>query len=67
MEMVESIDRIDQLPPGGETVVAWDTCGSGIGDLVAVAEGPEAARPFWPDVKVLDATIVALLDNVDLD
>ena len=66
VELVESIARIDQSPLGGDTVVAWDTCGSGIGDLVALAEGPEAARPFWPDIKVLDATIVALLDNVDV-
>ncbi|MCC9603876.1 EutN/CcmL family microcompartment protein [Stieleria sp. JC731] len=65
VEVVESIDQIDVEPLGGETIVAWDLCGSGIGDLVALAEGPEAAQPF-PDVKPLDASIVALLDEVDL-
>jgi microcompartment protein CcmK/EutM len=67
VELVESIDRIDQQPLGGDMVVAWDLCGSGIGDLVAVAEGPESAQPFRPDVKPLDASIVALLDEVDLE
>ncbi len=66
IEFVESIDQIEQQPIGGETVVAWDLCGTGIGDLCVIAEGPEAAQPF-PDMKPLDASIVALLDEVDLD
>jgi len=41
VEIVDSIDRIDDQPLGGDTVVAWDLCGTGIGDLVALAEGPE--------------------------
>ncbi len=47
-------------------IVAWDLCGTGIGDLVALAEGPESAQPFYPEVKPLDASIVALLDEVSL-
>ncbi|MCD0462595.1 EutN/CcmL family microcompartment protein [Roseiconus lacunae] len=65
VEVVDSIERLETEPLGGETIVAWDLCGTGIGDLVALAEGPEAAQPF-PDVKPLDASIVALLDRVDL-
>ncbi len=67
MEVVDSIDRIDEQPLGGDTIVAWDLCGSGMGDLVALAEGPESAQPFYPEVKPIDASIVALLDEVDLD
>ncbi|MFK8112627.1 MAG: EutN/CcmL family microcompartment protein [Rubripirellula sp.] len=66
VEIVDSIERIDEQPLGGETVIAWDLCGTGIGDLVALAEGPESAQPFRPDVKPLDASIVALLDETDL-
>lgn len=66
VEIVDKIERINDDPLGGETVVAWDLCGSGIGDLVALAEGPESAQPFRPDIKPLDASIVALLDQVDL-
>lgn len=67
VEVVQQIESIDQQPLGGETIVAWDLCGTGTGDLVALAEGPEAAQPFRPDVKPLDASIVALLDEVVLD
>ncbi len=66
VELVDSIDRIDEQPLGGETVVAWDLCGTGLGDLVALAEGPESAQPFRPEIKPLDASIVALLDDVEL-
>ena len=66
VEIVESIEQIDDHPLGGDTVVAWDLCSSGTGDLVALAEGPESAQPFRPDIKPLDASIVALLDQVDL-
>ena len=66
VELVDSIERLDEQPLGGETVVAWDLCGSGLGDLVALAEGPESAQPFRPDIKPLDASIVALLDEVEL-
>lgn len=66
VEIVDAIDRVEQLPLGGDTVVAWDLCSSGLGDLVALAEGPESAQPFRPDDKPLDASIVALLDQVDL-
>ena len=66
VEVVDDIDRLDTQPLGGDTIVAWDLCGTGIGDLVAMAEGPESAQPFYPNVKPLDASIVALLDEVDL-
>lgn len=67
VEAVDAIERIEQQPLGGDTIVAWDLCGSGIGDLVALAEGPESAQPFYPQIKPIDASIVALLDEVDLN
>jgi carbon dioxide concentrating mechanism protein CcmL len=50
-----------------EQVVAWDHCAAGIGDRVALAEGPEAAQPFLPEQKPIDAGIAALLDAVEID
>ncbi|MGV3484920.1 MAG: EutN/CcmL family microcompartment protein [Planctomycetaceae bacterium] len=67
VEQVNDIADLAKQPLGGETIVAWDLLGSGIGDLVAVAEGPEAAQPFSPEMKPLDATVVAILDHVQLD
>ena len=69
LRCVETLDQMDQLQQadyGGDTIIAWDLCGAGIGDWVAMAEGPESAQPFRPDIKPLDASIVAILDDVDV-
>lgn len=66
VEIVDDANRIHVQPLGGDSIVAWDLCGCGDGDLVALAEGPESAQPFRPEVKPLDASIVAILDDVDL-
>lgn len=66
VETVNAIDDLEKQTLGGDSIVAWDLCSSGIGDLVALAEGPESAQPFKPEVKPLDASIVAMLDQIDL-
>lgn len=66
IEVLGDIKDLDQEPYGGDTVVAWDLCSSGLGDRVALAEGPEAAQPFKPDVVPIDASLVAVLDHFDL-
>ena len=67
VEVVTKMEDIDKQPLGGETVIAWDICGTSLGDLVAMAEGPEAGHPFAPNTKPIDASIVAILDNVRLN
>jgi microcompartment protein CcmK/EutM len=49
-----------------EPLVAWDLLGAGEGQLVAFSEGGEAAQPFSPEGKPIDATIAALVDRIDL-
>ncbi|MEX0817997.1 MAG: EutN/CcmL family microcompartment protein [Pirellulaceae bacterium] len=53
--------------PAAEELVLWDEFGSGVGDLVALSEGGEAAQPFRPAIKPVDAYNAAILDNIDLD
>lgn len=48
-----------------EPLVAWDAFGAGTGQLVAFSEGGEAAQPFQPDGKPIDAYIAALIDRID--
>ncbi len=48
-----------------EPLVAWDALGAGEGQLVAFSEGGEAAQPFQPDPKPIDAYIAALVDRID--
>ena len=48
VELVDTVERIHEGPLGGETIVAWDLCSTGIGDLVALAEGPRICTTFSP-------------------
>lgn len=49
-----------------EPLVAWDDLGSGDGQLVAFSEGGEAAQPFRPLDKPVDAYVAALIDGLDV-
>jgi ethanolamine utilization protein EutN len=49
-----------------EPLVAWDDLGAGDGQLVAFSEGGEAAQPFRPLEKPVDASIAALIDQLDV-
>lgn len=57
----------DGVAPQADEIVAWDELGSGIGDLVAISEGAEAAQPFRPNYKPIDVYISAILDHIDID
>jgi len=48
------------------TCVVWDDLGAGIGSRVGLSEGAEAAQPFRPELKPVDAYAAALLDDVDI-
>ena len=47
-----------------EEFTVFDELGAGIGSRIAVSEGREAAMPFHPDVKPIDAYSAAILDTV---
>jgi len=49
-----------------EPLVAWDDLGAGDGQLVAFSEGGEAAQPFRPLDKPVDAYVAAIVDRLDL-
>ena len=50
-----------------DEVVVWDDLGAGVGSLIAMSEGAEAAQPFRPEIKAVDAYASALLDEIQLD
>ena len=50
-----------------DTLTAWDEMGAGLGSEVSIAEGPEAAQPFRPELKAVDCYVSAILDNVSVD
>ena len=49
-----------------EEIAVYDQLGAGIGHQIAISEGREAAMPFHPDVKPVDAYNAAILDNVTI-
>ncbi len=50
-----------------EPIVVFDELSAGVGSLVAVSESAEAAAPFHPDTKPIDAYNAAILDKVNVD
>jgi ethanolamine utilization protein EutN len=62
-----SLDNLRRNSPlEAEEIVVYDELGAGAGGLIAISEGAEAAQPFRPDIKPVDAYCAAILDSVDL-
>jgi ethanolamine utilization protein EutN len=53
-------------PPDGEDLVIYDYLGAGVGSRVGFSEGGEAAAPFHPDKKPVDAYCACILDQLTL-
>jgi ethanolamine utilization protein EutN len=51
-------------PPDGEDVVIYDNLAAGNGDRIGFSEGGEAAVPFLPDRKPVDAYCACILDSL---
>jgi microcompartment protein CcmK/EutM len=51
-------------PPDGEDLVILDELGAGVGQRIGVSEGVEAAMPFYPNKKPIDAYCACLLDTI---
>lgn len=47
-----------------EPFAVYDELGAGVGCIIAVSEGGEAAQPFAPNYKPVDAYNAAILDEV---
>ena len=53
--------------PNEEEFVVYDELGAGAGQKIAISEGGEAAQPFYPDNKPIDAYNAAILDAIDVE
>ncbi len=52
--------------PDGEDLVIFDNLGAGHGQQIGFSEGGEAAAPFAPEKKPVDAFCACILDCVQL-
>ncbi len=53
--------------PAGDELVLYDQLGAGLGSRVALSESREAAAPFFPEKKPVDAYNAALIDHLHLE
>ena len=51
----------------GRCLVAIDACGAGVGEDVFFVRGKEASFPFLPAAPPVDACVVGIIDQIDLD
>lgn len=49
-----------------DLVVVWDDLGASVGSIIAVSDGAEAAQPFRPSLKPVDAYNAAIIDDINL-
>ena len=52
--------------PDGEDVVIFDNLGAGNGNRIGFSEGGEAAVPFLPEKKPVDAYCACILDHLTI-
>lgn len=53
-------------PATADELVVYDDLGATTGSRIAFSEGGEAAQPFFPNMKPVDAYNAALIDQIDL-
>jgi ethanolamine utilization protein EutN len=54
-------------PPDGEDVVILDQLGAGFGSKIGISEGAEAAVPFLPEKKAVDAYCACIIDTLRIN
>jgi ethanolamine utilization protein EutN len=59
-----SLEALKAGEPDGEDLVIYDELGAGSGSRIGFAESGEAAAPFLPEKKPVDAYCACLLDQV---
>lgn len=59
--IVQTLDA--NLNPRGKPMVALDSVGAGVGELVFWCRGKEASFPFKRDETPTDCTIVGIVDS----
>ncbi|MBN1589645.1 MAG: carbon dioxide concentrating mechanism protein CcmL, partial [Pirellulales bacterium] len=58
---------LGKTTPAADEFTLFDELGADVGCRVAISEGREAAMPFYPDVKPVDAYAAAILDRIDVE
>lgn len=60
-------DLVEDSAPQADSLVVYDELGAGLGSRIALSESREAAAPFYPEKKPVDAYNAAILDHLNLE
>ena len=52
--------------PDGEDLIVFDSLGAGVGSKIGFSEGGEAAAPFYPEKRPVDAYAACIVDQIDV-
>lgn len=61
-----SLEGLAKGSADGEDLVLYDDLGAGLGSVIGLSESGEAAAPFLPQKKPVDAYCACLLDRVEI-
>ncbi len=61
-----SLEGLQRNESDGEDLIIFDHLGAGIGNKIGFSESGEAAAPFYPEKKPIDAYCSAILDQIQL-
>lgn len=65
MQFVQPINSL--LEKTGEPLIALDTVGAGAGEIIFYVTASEAVIPLDVDMAPVDATIVGIVDSINVD
>jgi microcompartment protein CcmK/EutM len=65
--LVKACDADGSTRPTGSIVVAVDAVGAGVGEVVLYASGSSARQTKATKDRPVDATIMAIVDQVEID
>ncbi len=60
-------DLLGSDTPNSDSLVVYDELGAGLGSRIAMSESREAAAPFYPEKKPVDAYNAAIIDQLNLE
>ena len=66
IQIIQPVD-IDTGKDTGDFLVALDATSSGIGDMVGYEDGAEATWAFDGEDTPTDASVVAIIDKINID
>ena len=63
---IDDLQNLD-TEPASEELVVYDPLSAAVGEWIAFSEGVEAAMPFYPNLKPIDAYGAAIIDELTVE